>query len=1166
MRIKTFIFLFIPLLLFADERLRLVQADLLENITENGTSVQILTGDVIFQKGDLILYCDVARYTENDGQGYLIGNARAENDSTSITADTLHFDSPNDLLTARNNAHAWDSVYDLTADLILYYTELDSGNALGNTLLKQKDQDIIADTLIYSDAKETAGASYTAIGNVIIMSSDRIITCGKAHYDFDREIAHLTIEPEVVSEQDYLQGDELFAHFKGDELEYLFIPSGAKASSIHKNEILGEYRDDMTGKVLKAYLHESQLDSMRLEGMATTQYHVFDDSLFQGTNTTSGDTISLDFKDQELQEIFVIGGARGEYIPDTSNTELESDIIYRSEQINYVIPDKTTKLIGDARVDYGDISLSAGYVGVNWQTNILNALPTVASDTTFREITPTLQEGAQEPIIGDKMQYNLQTERGKILHGKTKAEDGYYRSADIRNENRKVFYMKHSIYTTCDHETPHFHFSSPRMKMINDDKVVAKPLTFHIAQIPILSIPFAVLPMKQGGRQSGWIMPSYGSSNNRGHYLDGFGYYWAFSDYFDSKLTASFADEQGITFKLINKYNNRYKYSGKLHLETRQYLSDDDDDIFNIFGPRDEDYVIKWTHKQILRRNQSLNVNASYYSNSDYNYTTALDPVKRMDQQAISNATYSKQWPKINASVSLNFSSNTDLMADNKIDSTTAFYQQPYTAGTELSKTTTTLPTVSFRLGQRNLIPTKSSDKAWFHNITWSYSSNFKNMNKSYYKSVETDSIGGYVWETDSNGDGILRTETDRLLTHSFSFNAPQKLFRYITLNPSLSIKSDWVDEYFEAELDSFNAYQSVLKSGFAAQTTGSLSLSLNTQFYGMFPIKIGKLNGLRHVATPSIGYSYTPDFSKPVFGWNPNYVTTLIDSSGEEIAHDKFYGTNAGSTPIRESQSLNFSLNNVFQTKIINGEQETKVDILSWRLSTNYNFAADEFKLSNLSSSVRTGLGKGLKLDISLTHDFYEFDEENNQRINTIRTKNNIPAPRLTYVSASTGFKFSGKRLRTPISPNIPEVESEPDTSATDDLDDFGQNIDFRENPKQIGGGQLWSTNISLSYSYNASNPTNISKTFWMNANSTIQVTPNWRVQHNARFDMKEKSLVNQSFSIYRDLHCWEMSLSWTPSGYGKGVYLRINVKSPTLKDFKIEDRDGIFQRRSNF
>jgi len=235
----------------------------------------------------------------------------------------------------------------------------------------------------------------------------------------------------------------------------------------------------------------------------------------------------------------------------------------------------------------------------------------------------------------------------------------------------------------------------------------------------------------------------------------------------------------------------------------------------------------------------------------------------------------------------------------------------------------------------------------------------------------------------------------------------------------------------------------------------------------------------------------------------------------------------------------------------------------LSWRFSTNYNFAAEEFKLSNLNSSIRTGLSKSIKLDISLTHDFYKYDFENNKRINSILISNNIPKPRLINARFSTGFKFSGKRLKSAI---IPINELIADSSSVNDLDDFGQNVDLKLSPKQMGGGQLWNSNIRLSYSYNAANPTNVIKSFWMNTNTTLQVTQNWRIQHNARFDLENQSLVSQSFSVYRDLHCWEMSISWTPGGYGQGIYLRINVKSPTLKDLKIEERGGIFQRRAQF
>jgi len=162
-----------------------------------------------------------------------------------------------------------------------------------------------------------------------------------------------------------------------------------------------------------------------------------------------------------------------------------------------------------------------------------------------------------------------------------------------------------------------------------------------------------------------------------------------------------------------------------------------------------------------------------------------------------------------------------------------------------------------------------------------------------------------------------------------------------------------------------------------------------------------------------------------------------------------------------------------------------------------------------------------------------------------------------------STGFKFSGKRIKTI---NTRVTESVTDTVDTDDLDDFGQNINLKQNPKQISGGQLWNTNVSFSYSYSGINPDNIVKSFWMNTNTTLQATQNWRIQHNARMDLVNQSLVSQSFSIYRDLHCWEMSVSWTPGGYGQGIYLRINVKSPSLQDLKFEEKGGIFQRRSRF
>jgi hypothetical protein len=47
------------------------------------------------------------------------------------------------------------------------------------------------------------------------------------------------------------------------------------------------------------------------------------------------------------------------------------------------------------------------------------------------------------------------------------------------------------------------------------------------------------------------------------------------------------------------------------------------------------------------------------------------------------------------------------------------------------------------------------------------------------------------------------------------------------------------------------------------------------------------------------------------------------------------------------------------------------------------------------------------------------------------------------------------------------------------------------------------------------------------------------------------EPTIVYQSFSIYRDLHCWEMSFNWQPSN--DYYSFQINVKEAVLRDIKM-------------
>ena len=131
---------------------------------------------------------------------------------------------------------------------------------------------------------------------------------------------------------------------------------------------------------------------------------------------------------------------------------------------------------------------------------------------------------------------------------------------------------------------------------------------------------------------------------------------------------------------------------------------------------------------------------------------------------------------------------------------------------------------------------------------------------KQYYES-ETyaidDSTDSYRWK--NNSDGTLQTETfsDYIFSHSSGMNMSAKVFKYFNISPSLSLKSDWLNRSFEGQLDSSGTILKNEVKGFTTRTTGSFNISMNTQIYGLLPTKIGKTEAIRHVISPSIGYSY---------------------------------------------------------------------------------------------------------------------------------------------------------------------------------------------------------------------------------------------------------------------------------------------------------------------
>jgi len=1179
----------------SQERLRLVHADELESVTDkDGNATQFLRGNVKFRKGEAILTSDRAYFRQAVNSAIFVSDVRMVRGEQVLTTDSLYMDTELDILTGYGRNEFYDPDYQLTGDTLEYHMEIDSGAANGSVRFVQQKQTITAQRITYRKKEEQDAASYTAFGDVVIDEEDRKATCGRSVYDAVAETSILFEEPVITQEDRIISGTEIFLTYYEEILKHLSIPdkahivypsrgkvkSPADTTGSEEEYTPAEFEDDMTGKRLEAFMVDGKLDSVRLEGMATTLYHLFEDSVYQGKNIASGDTITLEFTgdsagNAELQTIKVVGGARGEYHPDEASENISDPIAYRADTLDYLIPEELTTLRKEAHIDYQDLQLESGFVAVSWDENLMHALPSLNMENDSIPIPdnfPVLKQKGRNPMTGESLTYNLSTGRGRVKHGKTQLDDGYYRGSEIRNREKDTYYVTHSAYTTCDLDpSPHFHFQSQKMKMISEDKIIVKPIVLYLGGVPMFGLPFGVFPDQGGRRHSGWIMPSYGQNATQGRYLKKLGYFWAVNKFVNSRLLFDFYDEKGILLQSRNSYFVRYGFNGSFNFRyNRQIASKDITDLFD--RPGSVGWSLNWNHRQQMRHNQSFNVNASYYSDNTFNRQLGVDRSTRLKQTANSKANYSKRWPKLGLSISASVSENRNLMAEAKthksaeIDS--IYYEEPVREGQRINETNAVLPSLSFRKGQSQLFGGSGKGSS----IYWTYNSTLKNKQTGFYEaaydttyvdSVGEDSLGNTIYDTsDAFFWQDLDHEQDNSWTHNMSLSGSFRIFKHIAVQPSLSFREQWITRYFDADaadtLGNFPDKHEV--EGFRARHTGSLSLSANTKLYGLFPVKIGPLLALRHTMTPSIGFSYTPDYSKPIFGYNLGYFKTLTDSIGGEHLFDQFSGTTIGATSTSEAKKLNFSMKNVLQAKVLRGGEEKKINnLLTWNMSSSYNFTAEKFKLANLRSSIRAKLAGKLNLDFSMTHDFYNVHREEGKLVRVDELRMNqwgMPSPRLINMSASTGFRFSGKRWAGR------EEVTETDTTTADtleiDLSKAEEKPLSKTNRKPITGGKLWDATLSLRYSANRFDPNDPQDKFWGNLGLRLQITKFWRIRYSARFDLLDRSLVSHDFNIYRDLHCWELSFHWTPGGLGQGFYLKVNVKSPTLDDLKVESRGG--------
>ena len=1068
---KVCVLFFLLGFVYSQDKIELKQADSLSSKEINQQTITTLDGNIIFRKETMLLYGDTAIQSSQNNILKLFSNVKIIDEDKTIFCDSL-----------------------------TYNADIDTIKMFGNIRINNSDQTITADN----------GEIHNDDNKIILRNNVRIIN---NEQKVKGKIIELSFKNQKIESLQVLQNGTIFSANYGYE-------------KIDENKNAVEKVDILKGKLINVKMNDNVISEIELIGMASSLIHLYEDSLYQGTNEISSDKITLRLKNNNATNLESEGGVIGQFNPSATNISQEK-VDYKGRRVEFDTNRQQSKMFGEANIYQEGMDLTAAQINIDWNSNILEAFDkNPFNDDEY--LQPTLVENGREPVSGKSMIYNIKDRRGKVLAGSTKVQNNMYMGKQITTVTDSTFYIEDCIFTSCDPSK--FYLGSKQVKIIYGDKVIAKPLNIVIGGVPIFGIPMAIFPHTNKERRSGWIMPSFGSSENRGNYLDGLGYYFAPNDYFGSENSLIFADRQGIILKSKNQYKNRYKFSGNFNFEVRKHLNSNEQDIAKLNESNKTDFSLNWNHNQILRKDQSFRSNVSYYSNGEYNRETSIDPLKRLNQQAISNATYSKRWKNKNLSLSVNVSNKQDLMSKNKVNSNSIFYQNPTSLNSTITENNSTLPSINFRIGRKNLF--KNSNNLFLSGVQWNYSSRILNNSKNFYRAEEImdDESITYQWEKNENGDVITSNEANTMFKNNFSINAPFTLFDYIAVNPNININSDFVSRFRQVSLNADDEVEFNEIEKFKNRTTGNLSLSITTKIYGILPIRIGNISSVRHVMTPSITYSYSPNYLN-----NNSYFQEF-----NEEYYDYFSGSLIGSTPRNSNKKINFSLGNVFQAKYSDGDNEEKINLFSWKINTGYNLNSEEFKLSNLNSSIRSNLKNGTNIDLNLTHDFYEYDSENNIRLDKLNTM-----PRLTGIRLSTNFTLKGKQSDNKNNTNLSK-----ETAAF--INDLSSNN--------------WQSRLGISYAVNKINPDNKIENFWLNSNTSINVTSNWKLNYNARFNLIDKNIVRHNLTLYREIDCWELFVDWTPNGYAKGLYFRLNLKSDILRDLKVEQKTGIYTTRSSF
>ncbi|WP_423146110.1 putative LPS assembly protein LptD [Rubrolithibacter danxiaensis] len=826
-------------------------------------------------------------------------------------------------------------------------------------------------------------------------------------------------------------------------------------------------------------------------------------------------------------------------------TGLNAEVKYSAEDSIRI--DRNSNIVylyGQGRVSYEGLELDADYISLDQKNNTIFAKGRFDPKTNRYHGRPIFKQGSEPPVTTDSLVFNFKTKKGKTFGTFSEVEGGFIQAKQSKKNPYNEVSLKDAIYSTCN--LPHPHFGIHITKgIVTEKNIVTGPAYLVIEGIPFpVGVPFGFFP-KANKRASGIMFPTFGEEAARGFFMRNLGYYIGLNDYWDATVQGSLYSKGSYEANLLARYRKNYKYDGSLNFRfaSTKLASAIEGTASN---KANKDFNLQWSHSQRQEANPGTTFSASvnvgtgaYFSNTGANGTYNMDQITRNSMS--SSISYGKTF------------------ADGRVNFTSSLsHRQDISAGTiELN-----LPQFNLAVSTFNPFDSKNrtGEQKWYQKISVGY--NLLGDNSISTKESE-------LFKKSSLKD------FDTRIQHSIPVSLSLNALKYFQVSLSVPYNEDW---YFKTIRQTYNSRTQETEitdtiQGFARLYRYSYSSSISTKLYGIKNFKRGKLAAIRHVITPSIGFSYTPDFGGSSFPFTKelrNETGVLVRDNYGNIRRYSIFQD--GGISSGRSGSLTYSLDNNIEGKkrpTNNSNSDTtanqsgnsdKIDILQGlSFSGSYNFLADSFKFSPISFSGRTSFFKK-KLGLTFSGILNPY-QTNSQGVEIDR----LTIPRLTNFNVSTDFSLNSSA----ISSRDKNIESQQNKQNITEQQREQLDMINRDPNAFVDFNVPWNISASLNFNYSkrvesefntttntrtARNVTDITST--VSLRGDLSVTPKWKVQYNTNYDIQRNEFSFTNFSIYRDLHCWDLSINWVPFGRYKSYSVDLRVRANILQDLKLSKR----------